>query len=636
MSRDYFKRRCEILETILANQFDPITVPGGPCQQEAFFKKYMGSDHCFEPPVSVISFVDSFFEESWINAGISPQGRRWSPSVALFSFLIRSLGSKCYDHLRRIVCMPSKSTLLAKFGSLQQKWGDVLIDLERSSEICDLFCALFQIEAGQSVEAVLGIDAMAIEPTKHKEGGVDAGCNNVFLFYLMPLRTEYKCLPLHLMTRKTGNAGPDVIERAERLIAELKRRKISVRAIATDGDSGYAQLHRGMLDRWFTTYKRSGLDSVLDNCPEGDHLFVADLLHILKNARSRLLANDLTIRVDGSFPFGAAILNQLLSLGSALTDKSSTGKMRDAYALEIFTLENVLRLIDSAEWIMAYYILPFALWTTAVRYHGVSSQTRLDFLNISFEIFADHMSHLKCLDESKVSQNKAPGRVQYCCSERQCIRILNSLLVTIMELRRSPDNLALGRIGTHNLECQFGTIRLLCHHKHSWKMVLRAFSKVTLLKEAITLFGQTFQVRERENVAGVKIRPCQSGPLIYIPRPECSHSLHECFCFKALECTNPDSVKDVALEVVERMRSELDMFVDFLVSFSDESKRMNLEATQLWPCSTVANNGIIARLISFRSHDGNKASAGQDDDFVDGETIEGDDEYHGPFSPLES
>ena len=71
---------------------------------------------------------------------------------------------------------------------------------------------------------------------------------------------------------------------------------------------------------------------------------------------------------------------------------------------------------------MAYYILPFALWTTAVRYHGVSSQTLLDFLNISFDIFADHMSHLKCLDESKVSQNKATRRVQYCCLAHESFR----------------------------------------------------------------------------------------------------------------------------------------------------------------------------------------------------------------------
>ena len=473
---------------------------------------------------------------------------------------------------------------------------------------------------------------MAIEPVKVKQQGADVGCNNVFLFYLMPLRCEYKCFPVHLMTRTSGNAGPDVMQRIKTLTAELREEKIHLKCVATDGDSAYAQRHRKMFDSWFACYCRNGLESVLSNLAHGEDLMAADLLHILKNARSRLLQNRLTIQVDGSLAFDARDMNDVLNLGRSLTDTSTSAKMRDAYALEIYTLDNTVKLIESGNWTMAYYLLPFALWTAAVRYPRLSTQTRLDFLNIAFEVFMDHMKSLNTIEDSKVSQNKKSGCVQYCCSKIQCVRILNTLIVTISELRNSPDNLAIGRIGTHNVECQFGTIRLLCHHKHSWKVVLRSFSKVVLLKEVIKMFGYSFKVRERENVGGVKIHPSDSRPLVYIARPDSQHSLHECFCFTARITTDPDQLQNIPPDVASSLTCDVESFVGFIKLFLTKCTKMQVTTKKIWPSNPVANNGILARLISFTACSNGAPLPGTTSELENSEMIEPDDDQNQPVT----
>ena len=167
---------------------------------------------------------------------------------------------------------------------------------------------------------------------------------------------------------------------------------------------------------------------------------------------------------------------------------------------------------------MAFYILPYALWMEAVRNPGLSVQMRRDFINIAFEIFVYHMKNINHLDKTAVSQNRKDSLIQYCCSEVQCVRILNTLLVTLVELTKHPDNLALSRIGTHGLECQLGIVRVMCRNKHTWKMILRSFSRLMIVKEFTKAFSY-FPVRDRVNVAGVKVHASSTFQNIHILMP---------------------------------------------------------------------------------------------------------------------
>ena len=449
-SRDYFRRRCQILETIIATEARHILVPGGSSQQERYFEHYLQivSGQTREI-TSVASFSEVLFQEIDHNSRLSPFGRRWSLSVLMFCFLVRMLGSKCYDYLRLVASLPCKTTLMRHFAPSISSWRAILLDFTKVSQICSLFRKKWQ--TADDIEVAIGIDAMAMEPVTEAVEGAEVGCNNVFLFRVMPLRCQYESFCAHLMTRDRGNAGPDVVERFKMLRECLKVEHVKVKYVAVDGDSGYKALHDEMFEQWWKMYQKVGLNKLLDSLDEDAFFMVADMLHLLQNARARLLGNSLTLHLDGSFSFDAQKLNEILQLGLPLVDKSSKGKMRDQYALSIFNFNNFLILVDHEEWEMAFFILPYAMWIAAVTYSGFSVQTRIDLLTFVFETFVYHMQNISQSDTNAVSQNKTSSRVQYFCSRIQCIRTLNTLLVQLRELLRHPDNVALGRIGTERV-----------------------------------------------------------------------------------------------------------------------------------------------------------------------------------------
>ena len=186
-----------------------------------------------------------------------------------------------------------------------------------------------------------------------------------------------------------------------------------------------------------------------------------------------MLNGRVSICCTGTCPFTAACMNERLHLGLALTDHTSKGRMRDSYALQIFTLENFLNLVHSDALNMAFFILPYALWNNVINNPGMSCQMRREFLAVCLDIFAMFSSMMKDVNTSVVSINKTKNElVQFACSDNHCRRALNTLIVQLVEIGRHPDDLAMDRLGTHPLECCFGMIRLLCSNKHNWKHVL--------------------------------------------------------------------------------------------------------------------------------------------------------------------
>lgn len=190
-----------------------------------------------------------------------------------------------------------------------------------------------------------------------------------------------KPLPVHLMPFSSGNASRDVLLRIDDLVGSLSRLNFVVRFIATDGDGGYNAIHERMGFRWKIIYHQKGLEEVLKALDGMDSLIVSDLLHLLKNARSKVLKGNVSVFGNGSFPFDARDLEQELSLGMALTDISSKERMRDNCVLEIFTLENVVRLIHKRQIAMSLFLLPHAMWLSVVMNPGMSCQMRREFLS---------------------------------------------------------------------------------------------------------------------------------------------------------------------------------------------------------------------------------------------------------------
>ena len=595
---EYYKRRCDILETIILDHDPKLLPPRGCPQQEWFMREVYGK---LEPEMA--SYGPDTFEQVVIkeiqeNSSRAPQGRRWSQAVVMFCFAWMSLGPKSYHFARTFLTLPCPDTLYGRFTGVQEGWKSVLLEQSQIRKICDLFRRRNGIKGDALVDVGIGIDAMSMEPLSITCEGVPQLHNHVFAFMMLPLLPEYKPITLHLMTSPSGNAGTCVRSTINALKISLTDAKFKVHFIATDGDSGYSCFHENMFTWWHDAFKGKGLECALALLEgrEMDDVIVSDLLHLLKNARARIINGNVTMNLDGMFSFNAQDMESVLHLGKSLCDRSSTGKMRDQYPLEIFTVENFMKLLMGGHVNMAFFVLPYSLWNLAVRSPDVAVQMRMDLLSFVMEIFSFHEECLTNLNQDVVSDHKRRDIPQYFCSLHHCRRVLNTLAITLMELRKSPTKLSLDRIGTHVLECQFGVIRMLCHYKHDWKRILRAFANSMLVTDIASLLGHDITVRARVNHGGVKISENSLGHVYFSTTTVNMREIYESVNVLLAQASGS---QDFGYSLVERMVPNIADFVNLLCDLMITLDNCGGGTAKIWNASEISHATIISRLITF-------------------------------------
>jgi hypothetical protein len=116
--------------------------------------------------------------------------------------------------------------------------------------------------------------------------------------------------------------------------------------VASDGDRGNLTVQKEL----FSGYEKALIenkdiamicDSQFGN--RRDPWWIADVLHVLKNQRCRLAENVYFTR--GRDPINAATLNEILQLRHSLSDLTGIAKMNDVLAVQLFTFENLAKLI---------------------------------------------------------------------------------------------------------------------------------------------------------------------------------------------------------------------------------------------------------------------------------------------------
>ena len=485
----YFQTRSQILERIIANRDPSLLPPAGVAAQARY-----QHEHSIETSMTAM-FPETFghFVVSSLrrNMDREPQGRRWETSVLMLAYVLRNLGARSYDYLRMFLPLPCKQTLGNHFQMQFEGWKMALVNLSGIKGICQLFRRRHDIHDDLLIDVVIAVDAMSMEQVQEGNFGAKSGDNHVFLFHMLPLSCEYKPVPIHLLTQNSGNAGEAVKQTLLDIAARLHDAHFIVRCVATDGDHGYQELHTAMFDSWWPQFCSEGVEGALQAVKECTRPIIAE--------------------------------------------------MRDSYALEIFTLGNFSRLISQNKYHMAFYLLPYCLWSEVFRNPYLSVQLRRELLVRIADVFALHLFVVNHLDGDLVSENKKPGIPQYFCSSTHAVRVLNTVMQMLVEMDRNIDNLALDRLGTHVVECLFGQIRLLCGYKHDWTRILRSFSRVMFINDLCTLLGHPIVPRERDNVAGVKIR----GELhtIYIDPVECpTRQIYETVLALIEHNQNPESV----------------------------------------------------------------------------------------------
>jgi hypothetical protein len=176
------------------------------------------------------------------------------------------------------------------------------------------------------------------------------------------------------------------------------------------------------------------------------------------------------------------------------------------YPISIFRFEIILTLITAGKFTQAVMLCPMTLLLNSVRVDLFSRKTRKDLLHRCFYLIKLMMEQKQHRRGRKRILLKTGERGDFVMSlqEEAGIRILNTIIVFPCSLEKFED-IALDRLSSHPLENVFGFRRHSVHDVNTFRQMLIATAKSTIVKAAQkkTRFGD--RIPKRANNSGVKI-----------------------------------------------------------------------------------------------------------------------------------
>lgn len=416
-----------------------------------------------------------------------------------FSYMISAISPRAYNYLRAAgIPFPNIRTI-DRHVSLKK------VEIKKSLKQISQISNLINIYIGKSeskVEVSIAVDAFSIKPNEKQ--------NYAFLYQCLPLSGNYHSFPFQLIPSVSGHATDSTLDTINSISEEIQRYNLFPRYVCTDGDSTYNDMHIQTFQKWYQEglgFKENCLAGI--NYVKNTKLFpIADVLHLVKQFRNRLINNSITLhpeRISIDDIITAPLINNILNLGPTLTDKSHTGKMKDAYPLRLFTIQNVILLIESNQVEKALYLLPCTLLLVAQMNSKIMQDSRRQLFEQSFEAFDCFFTHRKVQFHDLINFQKSDRTpIVYFAREIDLIRALNTIVGLAASLELGIDNLFLDRITTHPTENQIGLIRTTSQNQHSEERALSTLTKTAIINECGENIGITTGASTRVNVGGAR------------------------------------------------------------------------------------------------------------------------------------
>ena len=83
------------------------------------------------------------------------------------------------------------------------------------------------------------------------------------------------------------------------------------------------------------------------------------------------------------------LMERVLKLGLVFSDKTREGRMKDAYALALFSWDSFIKLYEEMRNDGVYYLLPFTFINEAIHSEYLKREERLQFLELAYFILLD-------------------------------------------------------------------------------------------------------------------------------------------------------------------------------------------------------------------------------------------------------
>lgn len=531
--------------------------------------------------------------------------RRYSNQLYDISMLLYLSSAKTYAVIRQFFPIPAVKNLYAVYGDMISSEKRNLLDFSEKDNVIDEYLHQNEIDFNSPQTSniiTLGIDAFsfqsfsstALSPSKKfSSGDQTITYNNGFLFLLTPIDFTLPPKIFHLEKASNGNYNDDIDIIAKKLIDVLKRKGFNVWFKCTDGDRFLSPQHEDFYRKYIYQKSNNFLKIVNDvhtklcDCPD----FIVptgDPLHLWKDLRRRFQQHVIALFSNSPLATDFERAKSILNVGKALNDTSDVGKMRDIYCIQLFTLENVYKLLDNDDYMDATLFFPYACWIIVVYSIQIDLEFRLFLTELSFQFIQTFLDNFPTLKQNRVLQ-KSRDDVDFVtiAEEQYLIRMLNTLVATAIVLIYSPRFVRMDGVGTHLVENNIGIARQTSNDPR-WDRIVITFSHAELRKKIAKKYNIKLHVQGRINDGGCKldqIEDSQEKTNNLISKPK-SWSVPEIIQLFIGLC-NP--------ETSGALQKDLHAFMMDLKSLGNliDIKNPNFNDT--------ANNGIVARLISFKA-----------------------------------
>ena len=519
----------------------------------------------------------NILEEIQHLATITPKARRYSDRLMRFAYCLMTYSPVAYKFIRSALPLPSRSQIYVRFSDLVAQMKQSLTNVDEVYRLVEDLGKHADHQASPKIVCTLGVDAFAFrlflrpsaaiselrtklrprdiytlspiledkelvrifeedemseedweewpdpgesEVYQQKIGELFNIYNSCFIFVLLPLDCDIPCITLHLEPASSGSANERTATILQQLVEKCALYNIDIPYIAADGDSAWnVKFHNVfsiMQKLRFNDFNNLAMDLYNECRARGIQLPITDPLHYVKSARSKYIRKVIAVtRADLNIQTDCTRAEELLQVGLALSDKSQIGKMRDYYPLELFTVSNVLKLLEAELYADAFFFAPHTLLLLAIRVPFFTLKFRLSLLGAAYllfyEVYVDVSSEMPRSVQFS-PEHSTPKVTQRDTSESDMVtfaevsalkRILCTLLAMGSALQIHPDNLRTDSLGTHIVEQKIGQGREDCDAR--WERILSRFSRNSLRTVCLELDGIEMAVPGRLKTAGCRV-----------------------------------------------------------------------------------------------------------------------------------
>ena len=432
-------------------------------------------------------------KDQMVNLKSGDKLNRYLNDTKKISLLLYNSSKVSYSILRQIFCLPCEKTVEDFNEPFEKIIKTSLFNLKNVKDLLEIQ----DIHFDKVIDVNLAVDAATFESLRGNEiikhfdflkGVISENkfYNSIFTFYVEPIEPHLKSFPVHVYIKEDGFADDTIGFIQSYLVSKLKDFNINCLFTSSDGDHFYDNFHNAVFDEYKTVLENGGtFQSIIEKVKE---LFsngpwpLSDPLHLLKTIRTKTLFRNVGLSILEEFKIQE--LYNFLQNEKCISDSSSQGSMKDSYPLTLFNFESF---INSRPFLQPhFFITPFFLFSEAIRNSRLNLNTRKIYLETSF-YFINYFLH----------QNNFIR----CVSTRiTLIRFLNTILGIYICTDKRSFNMA--NLGSHPLECFFGTVRIGCKYKHTLFNVIHTISKTIINNNIISDLGLIRKIKGRQNVGG--------------------------------------------------------------------------------------------------------------------------------------